>query len=196
MQEVFQQCPGSSWICRFCSNFSTLQPGHRISTIAASFHLKRWSHLFGSESSPGPRKPSQHCNAPTSFRGSHWINIPQRWPLQKCLWHHARGACSSSSGTGSRCPTAAAQQQPGSWSGWRAARCCRSPRHGPRGGRTDLRPGATRLQLLPLRGKGWEGQVRRETIWVLETRQRQKTRSLSHPLSGTAMGHDWELHLC
>lgn len=101
-------------------------------------------------------------------------NIPQSRPLQKCLWHPSQEVCSSSSVSGSRYPTFAARQQPGSSSGWRAARC-HFLRHGPQWGLRAPRPGATLLQPLPLWDNRWGMGARRErkAIWVLETSANQ-----------------------
>lgn len=94
------------------------------------FSLKDEAICFGNGSSPRCSKLRLLPQYNKTFREIP-LNIPQSRPLQKCLEHHAQDACSSSSETGSRYLTFAAQQRPGSSSGWRAAPRCHFQRHGP-----------------------------------------------------------------
>lgn len=166
------------WICAIRSNsLSVLQPRCRNSTMSAPFQHKRWSCQPWKWKQPWAQTAKAGTTGQQSLSGASTqsANIPQSRPLQKCLWHPSQEVCSSSSVSGSRYPTFAARLQPGSSSGWRAARC-RSLRHGPQWGLRAPRPGATLLQPLPLWGNGWGEGVRRErkAIWVLEASANQK----------------------
>jgi len=180
------------WICVVCSNsFSMLQPRCRNSTISAPFQHKRWSCQPWKWKQPWAQMAKTATMGQQSLSGASTqsANIPQSRPLQKCLWHPSQEVCSSSSVSGSRYPASAARQQPGSSSGWRAARC-RFLSHGPQWGLRAPRPGATPLRPLPLWGNGWGGGARRErkAIWVLETSANQKAEPL--PPQG-AVRHHW-----